>query len=616
MPKSPSRKRGFFCICIFQHTRQFTQVRATSTHFPQSRAEISGIILTGKIGILSFLHMKRLVLSSLFLACCFTTFADLPKLPFDEKSAAAFVGGENIAGSSSDFASRALSLYESKDLPAAEANLNVAKFLEYLGKSGLNVDTSLLAYFLSNPVLLGDFVSIVAPEDSITDVFSILEKIWKADPADFRAFPNLAVAIAIVFDTPPPATWPHSQVSEQALPRKFPYPPAAFKSIIEDRRKGRFLFPTEKLSVEEAKFLVASIAFAEDKTWAQRSLSTNVAGIAKLYSSIHYDTPRLNSKQFDWPDSRGKYSLETIKAFGGICTDQSYFTSEAAKAKGLPAFIFSGAGADGFHAWVAYMQKSGKWDFSVGRFASGRFVTGTTIDPQTWQHATNHSLQSLRDSFRRNPKYKTSELHAAFAEVYLANKKEAAAYKAATAAVQSDPRNFSAWVLLCECAKTLGNEPEITKICNNAIKAFARYPDNDAYFRDILIEKLISTGKKAEARKLSNAFVIKNKTSRPDLAMTFARRGLLWDIEDNDVKKLKTSYKQLFNVFKGDMAMTLNGIVIPVLQKLIEENKTDKVDEIVAQTRALIKTSKDETIASNFERVLASVKSGKTKKSE
>ena len=98
--------------------------------------------------------------------------------------------------------------------------------------------------------------------------------------------------------------------------------------------------------------------------------------------------------------------------------------------------------------------------------------------------------------------------------------------------------------------------------------------------------------------------------------MTFARRGLLWDIEDNDVKKLKTSYKQLFNVFKGDMAMTLNGIVIPVLQKLIEENKTDKVDEIVAQTRALIKTSKDETIASNFERVLASVKSGKTKKSE
>ena len=123
----------------------------------------------------------------------------------------------------------------------------------------------------------------------------------------------------------------------------------------------------------------------------------------------------------------------------------------------------------------------------------------------------------------------------------------------------------------------------------------------------MLIENALKSGKSADAKKLTNAFITKYKASRPDLCMEFARRELLIDIETDDVKKLKTSYKRLFSLFKNNAAMTLNGIVIPVLNKLIAEGKTDKVKDVVEQTKLFVKANKDKTLSSNFDSVFAQV---------
>ncbi len=545
---------------------------------------------------------------SIFFAFVFFTisaFANVVQLPFDEKSATDFVNSKpDYANVSSTLADKSMQLYEAKDLPNANTHYIVARFLSLLEKSKIDAEKSMVAYILSNLEFL-ESATIIDSSDNIENVFKILNSIWKSNPEDFKNFANLAIAISIVFDTPPPESWPHSQVSVETLPRKLQEPTEAFKMWVSDRKKGRLMSAPEKLSVEELKFLVATVAPQSDRAWAQRAVSANVAGIAKLYSSIKYDNARLGRKAFDWEGD--SYSLQSIKSKGGICTDQSYFTSEVAKAKGLPAFIFSGAGSDGFHAWVAYMQKSGKWNFSVGRFASGRFVTGTTIDPQSWTHATSHSLESLAQGFRRSQKYKTNELHTSFAQLYFINKKYSEAIKASQEAIKCDARNFASWQILYDATVELGNSAEANKVCYNAMRAFGRSPDNDAHFRKIMLETLMKSGKKADAKKLANAFVIKNKNNRPDLAMYFARFGLMLEIEDNDAKKLKSSYKKLFNIFKGDLAMTLNGIVIPVLQKLAEDGKTDKMKDVAELTRQIIKTSKDETVASNFEKVLSKI---------
>ncbi len=532
-----------------------------------------------------------------------------PNLPLDTAGAESFAKqinenpSELYLKNSEEFLSSSLRFYEANDLPSAYNNRSVAKFLAALSKSSEPLDAGVLAFFFSNQQFLNDFSSIISEKDNLPEVVKILNSLWKTSPDDFKAFPNLVAAIAIVFDALPPNDWPHHQVSEKTLPRNFQKPEDAFKMIVSDRRKGKFLLKTENLSIEELKFLVASLTKPEEREWAQRSISVNATTIGKLYSSIKYDTSRLETKAFNW--GHPSYALADIKNYGGICTDQSYYTSEVAKAKGLPAFIFSGAGASGFHAWTAYMIKSGKWDFSVGRFSSGNFVTGSTIDPQTWEEATNHSLESLREAFRRNKKYQESEIHASFASHYLNSENLSRAKIAVEKSIKSHPRNFDAWTLLLQILENQNDEKGIDKTCYNAMKAFARSPDNDAFFRIKMIERLKKNGKKAEAKKLSNAFVLKNKSNRPDLSMYFARMELLDDIAEDDVKKLRSTYKRIFNIFKGNMAMTLEGLVIPVLQTLLKEGKTDKINEIVTQTRAIIKKSKDETVEANFEKVLA-----------
>ena len=547
--------------------------------------------------------MKKRVVALLLLSVACSAFAAV-SAPFDESGAAQVVRSGECVKAAAELLQTAKDAYSAKDLPKAGANMAAATFLELVAKSKAKPNAEMLTFVLANQSVLETAAKSIRFDDNLPRVFEILDEIWRSDSGAFKKYTNLALALAIVFDTPPPASWPHSQVSEKILPRKFPPAADAFKMWIEDRQKGRLLSALEKMSVEELRFLVATVATAEDREYAQRSVSANAANLGKIYSTISYDHSRLNSKRFDWETA--PYSLREIKKRGGICTDQSYYTAETAKAKGLPAFIFSGAGGDGFHAWVAYMQKSGKWDFSVGRFASGNFVTGTTIDPQTWREATDHSLQSMRENFRRNPKYKTSEIHADFAGIFFAEEDFKAARAAAAQSVKSDGRNFQAWQLLYLIAEKTEGSPE--KVCAEAMKAFARYPDSDAYFRRLLIKRLAAAGKKAEMKKTANAFVLKNKTARPDLAMEFARVGLLSDIEGNDVKKLKSSYKKLFGLFKGSMAMTLDGIVIPVLETLLREGKTDKANEVVELTRQMIKASKDETIESNFERVFANVK--------
>lgn len=547
--------------------------------------------------------MKKRVVALLLLSVACSAFAAV-SAPFDESGAAQVVRSGECAKTAAELLQTAKDAYSAKDLPKAGANMAAATFLELLAKSKAKPNAGMLAFVLGNQSVLETAAKSIRYDDNLPRVFEILDEIWRSDSGAFKKYTNLALALAIIFDTPPPASWPHSQVSEKVLPRKFPPAADAFKMWIEDRQKGRLLSALEKMSVEELRFLVATVATDADREYAQRSVSANAANLGKIYSTVSYDHSRLNSKRFDWETP--PYSLREIKKRGGICTDQSYYTAEVAKAKGLPAFIFSGAGGDGFHAWVAYMQKSGKWDFSVGRFASGNFVTGTTIDPQTWREATDHSLQSMRENFRKNPKYKTSEIHADFAEIFFVEEDFKSARTAAEQSVKSDVRNFQAWQLLYLIAEKSEGSPE--KVCADAIKAFARYPDSDAYFRRLLIKRLAAAGKKAEMKKTANAFVLKNKASRPDLAMEFARIGLLSDIEDNDVKKLKSSYKKLFGLFKGSMAMTLDGIVIPVLETLLREGKTDKANEVVELTRQMIKASKDETIESNFERIFANVK--------
>ena len=525
---------------------------------------------------------------------------------FDDNSAKAFfVSSPNLATQANEYIKSAREDYAKNDFENASKKMYIAKFFDALIKSESSATENLKVEILSNADFLKNLISEISPKDDIKKVFEILSNIQKSSPEKFSKYRNLAGAIAIVFDTTPPDNWPHSQVSKELLPRTLPEPTDAFKKIVDTRERGKFLLPPEKLSIEELKYLVASPTTDEDKQWAQQSISVNLANIAKLYPSIKYDFQRLNAKKFDWEGS--DYRLKTIKSVGGICTDQSYFTSEVAKAKGVPAFVFSGAGSDGFHAWVAYMQKSGSWNFNVGRYENARFVTGTTIDPQTWEIATDHQLNAMREGFRNGAKYALSEIHSMFAKYFYDNKEFKYAEDSAKKSIVADQRNTSAWeILIASLEKQERPKQEIIKMYESAIKAFSKYPDIDAQFRRKCIDLLIDNGKEDIARRMSTSIIVKTKANRPDIAMEFARRELQLEIKNGTQDKIVSSYKRLIAPFKSDPAMTINGIVIPIINSLLNTDKYAYANDIIKATKQIIK-SKDATIKTNLDNIEAQV---------
>ncbi len=477
-----------------------------------------------------------------------------------------------------------------------------AKYFDMLANYAENTDVEFRTEILGNSKFLKEFITTISPKDNLKNVFEILSKLRKSSPEKFGKYRNLAAAIAIVFDATPPANWPHGQVSEKLLSRKLPDPLNAFEEITNSRERKKFLMPTEKLSIQELKYLVASPAIEEDRKYAQQSVAVNIPNIAKLYSSINYDTPRLKDKQFDWDGE--DYRLKTIKTRGGICVDQAYYTAEVAKAKGVPAFIFSGAGSDGFHAWTAYMLKSGAWNFDVGRYANARFVTGATIDPQTWEQATDHELNAMREAFRSGAKYELSEIHSMFAEHFLKKSDFPAAITAAEKAVLADSRNANAWQIIIDAStKAEKSEQAIIKIYNDAIKAFSKYPDIDASFRRELIKLLNSQGKDELARKLTTSLIIKTKSKRPDIAMEFARIELQNDIEKGEIDRLMSSYKRLVAPFKSDPAMAIVGLTIPIINSVLKTDKRDASLDILKVSRQIFKSAKDESVKASLDNV-------------
>ena len=544
------------------------------------------------------------ILALTFCTLCFSQNKAKLAAPFDAKTADAFFSASpNLEQSAKNFAKDAENFYSQGKLEEASCAYFASEFFKFTNTYLSNAPKELKIFLLSNPYLLDEFFSILAKEDNLTNVANIIEKIWKSDSDGFKKMPTVALAIAIVFDTPAPASWPHGQVSETILPRKFPEPDVAFASWKGYREKGRLLLPIEKLSIEEAKYLVASVSSDDDKQYAQKSISANASNIGKLYMSINYDHARLNRKQFDWIGD--DYNLKTIKENGGICTDQSYYTTEVAKARGLPAFIFSGAGSDGFHAWAAIMRKPNDWDFGIGRYEDARFVTGKTLDPQTWKEASDHSLEAMREGFRRGKKFRENEIHTIFAKKYFEACDYANAEKCAMKAIASDKRNFATWLLLEESLRK-SNAPhkKLVLTLEAAVKSFFKYHDLDAHFRQKLMDEYINIGNKNAARKLSTSIINKTKSARPDIAMKFARAELEADIATGEAEKLMSSYKRLATVFKSDAAIAINSLTVPIVNALLKAEKYKETEGIMKLTRQIfLKGDKDVSLTESIESI-------------
>lgn len=207
---------------------------------------------------------------------------------------------------------------------------------------GAMASPQLQAFVLEDAAFSAQFFGEVSALDFLPRVLEILGELQAKRPDQFRTYPSLALAIALVYDVPPPPHWPHAQVSATALPRVLPQPLEAFDWWVGQDRKGRTAHRLSRLPARELKYVVDVSAPLAELTWAQDALPVDLAAVPDLYNRVEYRTERVARNQPLWPGPT--YRLRDLLETGGICADQAYFAAMVGKARGVPTLLFQGAG--------------------------------------------------------------------------------------------------------------------------------------------------------------------------------------------------------------------------------------------------------------------------------
>ena len=473
---------------------------------------------------------------------------------------------------------------------------------------GLALAPELQAWLLGNPAFSSEFFELVAPVDYLPAVFQILDGLYRADPVRFRTYANLALAIAVVFDVPPPPDWPHGQVSTAALPRKLPAPGVAFAWWVKQDQLGHGYHRLTRLGAGELKFVVDAAAPFNELEWVAQVSDYPLNQLARAYTMVRYRTDRVANNNPNW---MGKtYKLSDILAAGGICCDQAYFATQVGKARGVPTLLFHGAGNDGRHAWFGFLDGNQKWQLDAGRYAEQRFVTGFARDPQTWRELSDHELQFLSERFRDLPSFRPSRVHADFAADYLAAGDAAAAAAAARKAVNFERRNQPAWDTLIAAGQKLGRDAKtVEAVMREAALAFQRQPDLEAHYASRTAASLRARGETLLAEAEVSRIARSNKSKRADLGVQQARDTLLRSFATQALPDQVKTYNTVLDTSgRGAGIGFFDQVVIVFAEHMLQLQQPAEAVRAVERARRTLKVEHDSQLEKELTKLLKELK--------
>lgn len=451
---------------------------------------------------------------------------------------------------------------------AGHANLP-SQYAPRPGSLSAQVSRELQLALLGNAVLSEEFFTLIVSVDNPAEVLAVFQRIHQAEPALWADYGSLALAIGVVYDTPPPPHWPHGQVGAGALSRHLPAPEQVFAYWAKLDRMNGTLHRLRRLPASELKFLVDIAAPQSELEWARKNVPMGLADLGKAYDMIKYRKDRIEQNKYIWPGA--DYRLATILQQGGICVDQAYFASTAGKAKGIPTIMFRGAGLDGRHAWFGYLDANQKWQLDCGRYAEQKYVVGLAYDPQTWGDINDHELGFITERFRALPTYKLSVMHAAFAGEYLRDHQPEPALKAGREAVNRDRRNLAAWTVLLD-AQAAASPDDLRgreTILREAVLAFQKYPDLEITFSRHLVAVLRQRGESSVAAFEEQRLGKKYQSNRSDLSVQQAAATVERSVKEDDLAtQIKVFVRVLDTMGVGQTTDFYDKVVAPFVEYL------------------------------------------------
>ncbi|HWA87998.1 MAG TPA: hypothetical protein VG710_17350, partial [Opitutus sp.] len=459
----------------------------------------------------------------------------------------------------------------------------------------------LQAWLLGNPEFSEEFFSLLAPVDNVPAVFAILNDLQRDDAARFASYANLALALAVVYDVPPPPDWPHPQVPPALVRQAWPPAVEAFRWWTHEDQAGHTFQRLARLRADELKFVVDATATFDDLAWSEQVANYPLNQFDRAYRMITYRRDRAVRNAGMWAEP--SYSLPAILGAGGICVDQAYFATQAGKARGVPTLLFRGAGNDGRHAWFGYLDGDGKWQLDAGRYGEQRFVTGFARDPQTWGVLSDHELRFLAARFRALPSFRQSRVHEEFAADFLAAGDAASAERAARKAVNYEPRNQPAWETLLAAAAALGRDARTREgILQEAARAFARYPDLEVVYVKRLTESMRARGEASAADHEERQLARKYRGERDDLSVEEAKTILLRSMSTQSLPEQIRSYNSAVDTYgRRAGVMFFDQVVVVFVDHLLQAGDRAEASRAVDRARKALKVDPGSQLAGELD---------------
>lgn len=346
---------------------------------------------------------------------------------------------------------------------------------------------------LNLPAFL-DFYETVSSSDKMEKVADVLMSIHSLYPNYFKKYIRMAYALALVYDTPPPAEWPESNTP--SIPSYISEPSELFLYFTE--KVEDLNFPPDKLVIGELIWMVA-VGGPLDELRSVRKKSFTPYMVETTCSSIKTDKTRLTTgNQFGLWEGDRPYTLANIRKFGGAPIDKVYYAWRCANANGIPCVLFSYKNekvlSDIGTAWLAYMVKPAVWKYDVAKDSTKAYAFHRPLNPQTWKPITIFDIKMLERRHMATLSGIESMLFLRISEILFdaGDYNNAAIF--ADKSKKSNIENWKAHLQFITCRARFGaTNAELDAHWRKAYEAFRRYPEKCIdvlnYYRTMLAMK-------------------------------------------------------------------------------------------------------------------------------
>ena len=412
--------------------------------------------------------------------------------------------------------------------------------------SALNDDIA--GWLKAHAEIRRDFWLALSPQfDDVAKAVEVLDALRKHDEKRVEQFAHLAIAMAVVYDTPDALVTSRLNylwaVTDSQFSPQRPYL-ATFDYFSDKKNQARFTFKPDQLPWPILVHLVDFDIADNEIDWAWKNCDAARKDIASLYQTVPYDHDKLGGRTPKLGSS--DYVLENLRKLGGVCVDQAHYTTRVAKAFGVPSMKVAGEGrygASSLHAWAGFLINAGgraQLDFT-GRYQGDYYYTGDIFDPQTRTMILDREVAMLYDGISLSYfKYRDSAALSR-AALHLVNSDAAAAMTLARQAIDRDTFTPIAWrllaygvstgaidqkegnVLVARLMKDLAGHPDLTleclqrfmvaidkkdtvarqKIFRGAYALYAKRPDLQIRLRLLQCDELIAAGQQPEALNIA-----------------------------------------------------------------------------------------------------------------